>query len=925
MGGLPLLPVVAVAAVSLIIFVVMNPWLIFSSTTPTGGDMGAHVFGPAYLRDHLIPEGRLIGWSNDWFAGFPAFYFYFPLPSLTIVALDLLLPYGVAFKLVTVMGLLALPPAIYFFTRSLDLNRYFAVIASGVGAVFAFYESYSIYGGNIASTLAGEFAYSWSFSLSLVYLGLLIKAVRDDRKYAKWAALALALTALSHVLTTIVVIFASLFVLGWQKGFWRTLAIWVWGFAIAAFWALPLIARIGLSSDMAWTPLSRWEEIFPVEIWMLLPIAIPGAIWAMRRNVRAAPLIGATLLPIVYFPLPNVLPDLLPDLFDGADPWKLYNGRLLPYWYFGVAFFAAIGLAAGVMWLSRRLPSRISTDWRRLLILIAFAVAAGLAGVSNEFPAWAVLFIAVVAVSTIAFTFVMEGVPPSHSTAIFSTLTIVALGLTTYMLYLASPNRQVVEVPAVIQSAGWGLLILGGVAGIALGLVRVIGRHTRDLITYLGAAALLFGIVGFAFTRPESDPRELSAWIWVLVIAVLASMVLYASRAKTTIRARPFLASSALAVVALGALAGMTFVDGWARWNYEGYEAKEPWPEYEALMLEIDELPPGRVMWENNSELNQYGTPMSPMLIPYWTEGSHKSMEGLFFESSLTTQFHFINHSEMSYRSSNPVPGLRYYRFDFDRGIRHMDVYGVDYYVAFTPEAVEKADSHPDLELIKNVEPGPFSIYRLPPTEKVEVATHLPAVYPAPEQSIFGTLTGSGSVTGSDGEALPSFHDLALDWYDDIDDMDRWVVSDGPEDWPRIESLDERPNVSLEVPEDAVSNIVIDDHRISFTTDAVGQPHMIKVSYFPNWEATGAEGPWQAAPSLMVVVPTENEVVLEFNDTWAESIGQILSGLGILALLGVGIVISGRRRAARSGGGSGSSEGRPQFSELVSRETSGRS
>ncbi len=141
---LPLLPVLSVAAVSLIIFVVMNPWLIFSATTPTGGDMGAHVFGPAYLRDNLIPEGRLIGWSNDWFAGFPAFYFYFPLPSLTIIALDLLLPYGVAFKLVTVMGLLALPPAIYFFTRSLDLNRHFAVIASGVGAVFAFYESYSM-------------------------------------------------------------------------------------------------------------------------------------------------------------------------------------------------------------------------------------------------------------------------------------------------------------------------------------------------------------------------------------------------------------------------------------------------------------------------------------------------------------------------------------------------------------------------------------------------------------------------------------------------------------------------------------------------------------------------------------------------------------------------------------------------------------
>ena len=81
--------VITVGVVSLIILIILNPWLIVSATTPTGGDTGAHVFGPAYLRDVLLPEGRILGWSNDWFAGFPAFYFYFPLPSLVIVLLDL--------------------------------------------------------------------------------------------------------------------------------------------------------------------------------------------------------------------------------------------------------------------------------------------------------------------------------------------------------------------------------------------------------------------------------------------------------------------------------------------------------------------------------------------------------------------------------------------------------------------------------------------------------------------------------------------------------------------------------------------------------------------------------------------------------------------------------------------------------------------
>jgi hypothetical protein len=758
----PPLPTIILVASSLVILVVMNPALILTATTPTGGDTGAHVFGPAYLRDTLLPSGRVMGWSNAWFAGFPAFYFYFPLPSLTIVGLDLFLPYGVAFKIVTVLGLLAMAPAVYFFTRSLRLGRPIALVTAGAGVVFAFYESYSIYGGNIASTLAGEFSYSWSFALSLVYLGLLIKAVRDDRKYTKWAALALALTALCHVLTTLVVVFASLFVLAWKRAFWRSLLIWSWGFAIAAFWALPLFLRIGLTSDMAWNPLSRWEEVFPVEVWMLLPAAIPGAVWAVRKTTRVVPLLAATLLPLIYFPLPSILPDLLPGTFGDAH-WKLYNGRLMPYWYFGVAFFAALGLGAVTMWLSRRLPSRVRTLWPRLVVAAGFAVATGLVVDSTEFPGWA-----------------------------------------------------------------WIVVVVAGVGAMAI-----------------------------SYMFPP------------------------------TVNTRNFLTASAAAVVVLGAATGVTYVDGWSVWNYEGYESKETWPEYQALMAELDTLPSGRVQWEANSELNQYGTPMSPMLIPYWTEGSLASMEGLYFESSLTTPFHFINHSEMSYRPSNPIPGLQYHTFDMERGLRHMDAYGVRYYVSFTPEAAEKANGIDGFEEL--AVSGPFHIFELPETDLVVPATHLPAVYEAPQRGLFAALVGSPTVTGADGEPLPSFHEMALDWYEDIDNMDRWVVAGGPEDWPRIESLAERPDTVLTVPEDPVSDIVVEDHRITFSTEAVGVPHMVKVSYFPNWTATGAEGPWRATPSLMVVVPTTNEVVIEFRDTWAETLGKLLSlgGVGAFAALGV--------------------------------------
>jgi uncharacterized membrane protein len=136
-----------------------------------------------------------------------------------------------------------------------------------------------------------------------------------------------------------------------------------------------------------------------------------------------------------------------------------------------------------------------------------------------------------------------------------------------------------------------------------------------------------------------------------------------------------------------------------------------------------------------------------------------------------------------------------------------------------------------------------------------------------------------------------------------VDDLHRWVVADGPDEWPRIESIDQRPDIALDVPANAVSDIEVDSHRISFSTEAVGVAHLVKVSYFPNWTATGADGPWRASPSLMVVVPTQEDVVIEFADTWPEIGGKLLSLGGVGGLIAIG-VLYWRRRVNPVGDGS---------------------
>ena len=64
---------------------------------------------------------------------------------------------------------------------------------------FLFYRGFTIYGGNIPSTLAGEFAFSISLSLALLYLGVVFKGL-DTGRYRALAAVLLALTGLCHII-----------------------------------------------------------------------------------------------------------------------------------------------------------------------------------------------------------------------------------------------------------------------------------------------------------------------------------------------------------------------------------------------------------------------------------------------------------------------------------------------------------------------------------------------------------------------------------------------------------------------------------------------------------------------------------------------------------------------------------------------------
>src|SRR3954451_23464510 len=127
------------AACVVYIFIQLGPSLVLRNTTITGGDTGAHVWFPDFLIDHFLPW-RVAGWSNDFYAGFPAGQLYFPFPAVLIALLDVVLPCNIAFKLVTVLGPLLLHAGAFVLTRGIPAPRPAAPVLALAATGFLFFK-----------------------------------------------------------------------------------------------------------------------------------------------------------------------------------------------------------------------------------------------------------------------------------------------------------------------------------------------------------------------------------------------------------------------------------------------------------------------------------------------------------------------------------------------------------------------------------------------------------------------------------------------------------------------------------------------------------------------------------------------------------------------------------------------------------------
>ncbi len=772
---------IVLVGVTVFTFVQLHPSRIFSSAVPTGGDMGAHLWAPAYLRDHLLPNGRVIGWSMDWYAGLPVYRFYMLPPALLILLLDVVMSYGMAFKIVVVLGLLTLPVCCWAFGRLSRFPYPIPALFAVAGTIFLFDETFTILGGNIASTMAGEFSFSIALSLAMLGLGVFARGM-ENGKHRALAAILIALAALTH---GIVVFFVALGVIvlflisADRHRFVYFVTTGITAFALSAFWLVPFILTSRYMTDMKYegapTPggewNSYWRMFFPHlsivdQFWTVL--ALIGFVAAVIRRHRVGAFMGVYSLVLV------ALVFLSKDGIPGFG--LLWNVRLLPFLYLLRYMLAMVGIVEIVWFLVRAVRNA------RIARLVDTA--------GPTMPIGAIY---------------VPGARPRDVSRRKLLASVLTLGIVS------------------VVSVGW--------------LSWHLGKFPGQKEAYNAAG--------------ETD-SEKYRYEWLGIDVATSN--------------------------------NNGFVDGWADWNFKGWVGKPAYGEYQALMETMKRIGAdpahgcGRALWEEPNG-GEYGTPMALMLLPFWTDSCIGSMEGLYFEASASTPYNFLTRAAMSEEASNPVRGLAYENKNAEIGVRHLQALGARYYMAWTPQAVERAAEQP--ELIEIAVSGPWHIYEVAGSDLVVPLANEPVV-----------------VRERDGDQRERWLEVGASWFQDPEAWNAIPVADGPDSWQRVSVVPDellphprldvvRPTSAIEarpLPEVNVTDVQLGNESLSFTVDQIGVPVLVRVSYFPNWEVTGADGPYRVAPNMMVVIPTANEVELSYGLTNIDYASYAVTLLGVIGL-----------------------------------------
>ncbi|PYQ08100.1 MAG: hypothetical protein DMF83_07565 [Acidobacteria bacterium] len=299
----------------------------------------------------------------------------------------------------------------------------------------------------------------------------------------------------------------------------------------------------------------------------------------------------------------------------------------------------------------------------------------------------------------------------------------------------------------------------------------------------------------------------------------------------------------------------------WADWNYTGLEAKELWPEFRGVADRLrGAVGDPRVAVEYSSEHEQAGSIRMYETLPFFSGRS--TLEGVYNQASLQTHFVYYLASELGATSPNPFKNRQYSRFDTDAAVAHLRLFHVSDVIALSPQLVSSLAGRSDAqEVARN---PPYVVFHLAGVASGYVE---PLAY-APVRSSPRGWREKAWRWFTRKPLSPAHLVFTEDPRFDVAEKDEWL-----------------PPPAVALPGGVEVRETVEPESLTLTTNRVGHPLLVKVSYHPRWRAEGADGPYLVSPALMLVVPRQPTVRLVYARNWADHLGLVLSAATVLFAL----------------------------------------
>ncbi len=341
----PLVDAIGLGIILLFLLDYLRPTLLFLPTILAGGDTPCHYPTAEWFSTQLLPRLHFHGWYPGAYLGHPVLLYYFPMPFALMAALRPAFGPEVAFKLGVALGIPLMPLLAYAAFRRLGFRSPGPLLAAAATLVFLFLEKNPIWGGTIASTMTGEFSYTYGTGLAVLFLGIAYRAYARGGSPALPATL-LAATALAHGYAVLWAGLSASYFLYAARRPLRTLA-WLMAvagiaFAMAGFHLLPLLQSWGMTTpyDDPWIDVGM-ENLFPQYLLPILILAGLGLVANLALSRRSGGP-DQRLLFLLYTGL------VAAALAAAGPALGIIDIRFVPFAHLALCLVAAAALASAV-------------------------------------------------------------------------------------------------------------------------------------------------------------------------------------------------------------------------------------------------------------------------------------------------------------------------------------------------------------------------------------------------------------------------------------------------------------------------------------------------------------------------------------------------------------------------------------------------